>query len=481
MTIRDLVEISLGNLWRMKLRAFLTISGVVIAIAAFVAMLSFGAGNQQFVETQFNDLGLFHTMQVYPEPDSSEAVLDQAAIEALAQIPGVNLAYPLDDFDVMVSLGDTTFASSAQALSAAAAGTPIYSGMLAGSAIDSDSSGQVIVDQTILEAAGVESPDSALGRQIIVTTHLSTLDSGLAAVVRDEDRSRHERLSRIEFDSLFNRDYVKRLARTELSDAAQLFFDGYMNNRATVSDTLTICGVIKKRERGRARIRPILLTTKTALRLNTGGLGSNPTDLITALNSGQLFGQVSDGDDRAFTQVTLDLANDAPYAPIKDSVKALGFRAFSYAEEFEEIRRFFIYFDMSLGVIGLIALITAALGIINTMVMSILERTREIGIMKSLGAGVGDIRLLFLVESGVIGALGASFGIILGWLISRLASAIFQAVMASEGIDQIDLFALPWWLVMIAFGFGLGVSVLAGLYPAARAARVDPVRALRAD
>ena len=67
MTLRDLVVISTGNLWRMKLRAFLTISGIVIAIAAFVSMLSFGAGNQEYITNQFNDLGLFNTMQVYPK------------------------------------------------------------------------------------------------------------------------------------------------------------------------------------------------------------------------------------------------------------------------------------------------------------------------------------------------------------------------------------------------------------------------------
>ena len=139
MTGRDLLEISLGNLWRMKLRTSLTVAGVIIAIAAFVAMVSFGAGNQQFVEEQFASLGLLHTMQVYPEPDSSEAVLDLDAIELLSQIPGVNLAYPLDHFEVSVSLGDTTFESSAQALSTAAANTALYSDLLAGTALSSDS------------------------------------------------------------------------------------------------------------------------------------------------------------------------------------------------------------------------------------------------------------------------------------------------------------------------------------------------------
>ncbi len=106
MSLRDLVDISIGNLWRMKLRAFLTTAGVVIAIAAFVSMLSFGAGNQEYITEQFNKLGLFATMQVYPlkEKKVADSVkirpLNDKAIAELSAIPGVRLAYPFDAFDV---------------------------------------------------------------------------------------------------------------------------------------------------------------------------------------------------------------------------------------------------------------------------------------------------------------------------------------------------------------------------------------------
>ena len=164
---------------------------------------------------------------------------------------------------------------------------------------------------------------------------------------------------------------------------------------------------------------------------------------------------------------------------VSDSIEALGFRTFSFAAQFKEISRFFFYFDMFLGIIGLIALITASLGIVNTMVMSIIERKREIGLLKSLGADERDIRILFLFESGVIGALGALTGIFFGWLITRLASLVARAIMARQGVEEMELFALPVWLILTAFLFGLIVSLLAGFYPASRAARVDPVEALR--
>ncbi|MCX5752705.1 MAG: ABC transporter permease, partial [Candidatus Krumholzibacteria bacterium] len=102
MIFRDLVAISTGNLRRMRLRTSLTVSGVVIAIAAFVSMVSFGAGNQKYISEQFDRLGLFTTMQVYPpvKTAGSDTVkvrtLDAGALAELARIPGVRLAYPFD-------------------------------------------------------------------------------------------------------------------------------------------------------------------------------------------------------------------------------------------------------------------------------------------------------------------------------------------------------------------------------------------------
>jgi len=125
MTWHDRLSIALGNLWRMKLRAFLTISGVVIAIAAFVAMLSFGAGNQKLVAEQFERLGLLSTIIVYPGSSDeagsdTAAVLNDDMVDKLSRIPGVNLAYPMEAFSVEADLADTQIATRAQALPEAA-------------------------------------------------------------------------------------------------------------------------------------------------------------------------------------------------------------------------------------------------------------------------------------------------------------------------------------------------------------------------
>lgn len=484
MTLHDLVTLSVGNMWRMKLRATLTISGVVIAIAAFVSMLSFAAGNQKMVNDQFNRLGLMTTMQVYPRDatDSTEAaVINVEALESLGLLPGVRLAYPFNDFNLEVRYGDSLITTGAMTLPAAAAGTRLFSRLVAGEMFAHDSSRAAVVTEELLDLLGLTEPDSIIGETLIVSVLVASLDSGLVHVFQDRDRSIRERLSEIRFDSLMQTDYGKRIVRRELGAAAGRFINGFLNARDRLSDTLVVTGVIKSQRGRRLRTKPIIFPIATAARFDAAGFSGDPTDLFSAVSDGSLFAGQDVAQTKTFSRATLDLMPGVPHQSVIDTVEALGYRAFSFAVQFDEIQKAFFYFYLALGVVGFIALVTASLGIVNTMVMSITERTREIGMLKSLGADERDIKLLFLVESGVIGVIGSVVGIIFGWLITRAASLVARIVMEREGIDEMELFALPLWLIGTALLFGFLVSLLAGYYPARRAARVDPVEALRSE
>jgi putative ABC transport system permease protein len=167
--------------------------------------------------------------------------------------------------------------------------------------------------------------------------------------------------------------------------------------------------------------------------------------------------------------------------PVRTALENMGLHVFSISDQLKEIRRGFLIVDSILGAIGTIALIVAALGIVNTMVMSILERTREIGVMKAIGGSEDEIKLIFFVEAATIGVIGALFGLVLGWMVTRVANLIVNSRILPAGEPPINLFYFPIWLILGAIGFSVVVSLIAGLYPAIRAARVDPVQALRHD
>jgi len=167
--------------------------------------------------------------------------------------------------------------------------------------------------------------------------------------------------------------------------------------------------------------------------------------------------------------------------PVSEQLRAMDVGVFSIVDQLDEIKRVFLIMNSLLGAVGAIALIVAGLGIINTMVMSILERQREIGIMKAIGGSEKEIRMIFFVEVGLIGLVGALFGLVLGWLVTRVANVVMNTQILPEDMEPVNLFYFPVWLVLGAIAFSIIISLVAGLYPAARAARIDPVRALRHD
>jgi ABC-type lipoprotein export system ATPase subunit/ABC-type lipoprotein release transport system permease subunit len=133
-----------------------------------------------------------------------------------------------------------------------------------------------------------------------------------------------------------------------------------------------------------------------------------------------------------------------------------------------------------LGSVGGLALLVAALGVANTMMMAIYERTREIGVLKALGASAREIRAMFTVEAAMLGLLGGIFGLIFGTLLGRLVDWIGHRYLIAEGITGIgQLSVVPPWLALGSLAFAAFIGIVAGLYPAARAAKLDPVAALR--
>jgi putative ABC transport system permease protein len=164
---------------------------------------------------------------------------------------------------------------------------------------------------------------------------------------------------------------------------------------------------------------------------------------------------------------------------VEASIKDVGFNTFSLLDATRNLQLFFAIFDLLLGIFGSLALAVATLGIINTLVMAILERRREIGVLKALGAADRDVKQLFFVEAGIMGLIGGVAGTVFGWLIGQAVTFGSNIYLKRRDLPPAHVFAIPWWLAIGAIVFAVAVSLIAGLYPASRAARLNPVEALR--
>jgi putative ABC transport system permease protein len=452
MKLSDQLGLAFSNLGKRKLRTFLTAFGVTIGIGALVSMVSFGTGMQKNVTESFRSLELFNSITVLPEdslrggrgdPDDrpaaeppskkTGAVLDDAAVVKIAVLDGVETAFPEIRIPALVRFNGEEELRLVQVIPARVAASRLVK-FSAGKPYASDGENSLIVSSSLLRRLGVKEPETAVGKIMVVSSiafDFSLLSpAGLMAALAGE---------KLPFST---EDYGLSIAGV----TGDLAFGGPGPLGSDVFIPPGIAGKMK---------RLPFASIWDLFRAKEGRLG------YSALN--------------------VRLTSPRYIEPVKNEVRKMGFGTFAFSDQFDEIRKGFLVMDMILAAVGMIAIVVASLGIINTMVMSILERYSEIGIMKAVGASDRDIRRLFFIESSGIGLLGGVFGFILGWVVSGIINRVVNFFLARQGLPFIDYFSFPWWLAVGAILFSVVVSLAAGIYPAMRAARVDPVRALRHD
>jgi putative ABC transport system permease protein len=168
---------------------------------------------------------------------------------------------------------------------------------------------------------------------------------------------------------------------------------------------------------------------------------------------------------------------------VVDQVEAMGLGSRSIVEMIERERLTYLLIFGGMTCVAGVALLVSSLGIANTMLMSVLERRREIGIMKAVGAASWQLQALFVIEGGLIGLVGGSLGFLLAWSISFPGDAWVRSMVHRDLQVHLNgsIFAYPRWIGVTVVLFTFGVTIIAALYPARRAANVDPVSALRHD
>jgi ABC-type antimicrobial peptide transport system permease subunit len=181
-----------------------------------------------------------------------------------------------------------------------------------------------------------------------------------------------------------------------------------------------------------------------------------------------------------YDRVTLRATDINAARALATEVRNQGFEVQSLETILDLANQVFTVINVMLSSVGGLALLVASLGIVNTMIMSIYERTREIGTLKAIGASRGDIRRLFMLEAGMIGLLGGVIGLLSGWALGLLLNRVILWYIEREQLPiRGDFFVVTPLLALAALGFAMLVGIIAGLYPANRAAKLDPLTALR--
>jgi putative ABC transport system permease protein len=446
---RDLTDLAVRNLREALLRNALTTLGVAVGVASLVAMLSLGVGLQQLAAKRLSQSGLFDTILVTPknnfrgmgrpqrEPVSEKAprALDEDARKEIEKLPNVIEVYSQVRFFTEVRFHGKPFATVVAGMPDSSRNSGSFDGMT-GNFFSSQAADEAILQIEFAKDLS-DKPDSLVGQELVLR-------------------------------------YAERQA---LAPSAA---DASGNSSSEPSGGFSV--VPKELH---LKIVGIVETEPAA---GYGGMGSArllmPLQTASALRAAQvndLRDIVRDNTANKTTYPSLSVRAKSPAQvdALETSIKNMGFGAFSLLDASKSLRTFFSVFDLLLGIFGSLALAVATLGIVNTLVMAILERRREIGVLKALGAADSDVQQLFFVEAGVMGLFGGVFGVLFGWLLGRAITFGTNVYLHRQNLNSIELSSVPWWLVFSALGFAVLVSLVAGLYPASRAAKLNPVDALR--
>jgi putative ABC transport system permease protein len=446
----DLGELALRNLREAVLRNSLTTLGVAVGVASLVAMLSLGVGLQELATRRLSNSGLFDTVVVMSRrnfgevrrasslaPTQPPRALDEDARKDFERLPNVVEVYPQIRFPTEIRFNGKPYSTIVAGVPDSARGNGAYDGMQ-GSFFSSPSADEAIL-QIELAKDLTEQTSTLIGKDLVVR-------------------------------------YAERQALPPQAGAADPA--GGDGNDASGGGFSIV-----PREK-KLHIVGIIETEPAA---GFGGLGSGRLLIPLEVASSLRAAQVNDLRDAVratsgkpvYPSLTVRAKSPSQVEPIETAIKNMGFGTFSLLDATRNLRLFFTIFDSLLAIFGSLALAVATLGIINTLVMAILERRREIGILKALGAADRDVRQLFFVEAGVMGLLGGIFGVGFGWFIGRAVTFGTNLYLKRQSLPPAHVFSVPWWLVLGAVVFAVAVSLAAGLYPATRAARLNPVEALR--
>lgn len=466
----DLILMSMGNLWRRKLRTLLTLMGVVIGTASIIIMISLGVGMKNAINESLKELGSLNVITVrkdYSFESRDEAkdgaskkkkkvLLNDEAIAAMAKIPGVTVISPVKQMEVMLRQGKYY----------------AYATLTA-------------VKKEMLEKQNVKLEKGTLFDENVRNSFV--FGSEVPYQFRDP-KSNNYGMEEFYFEGPGGAD--KRPApKVDVMGEQVLLNPDYrygapelkQEEKASIPRPLKIevAGVTKA---GNFQFAYSIFTSMDTFDKIEADYEKWKKKFEKPGQNGENKPQEKNKREKEYNQVEIFVEKMDDIPAIQDEIRKMGYRVDSMYESVKEVGSFADIAQMVLGGIGGVSLIVAAIGISNTMVMSIYERTKEIGVMKVIGASLQDIQGMFLTEAALIGLFGGVVGLVISTLGSTLLNFLTKGANIFGGPvsgEAPPLSIIPFWLYALGILFTTFVGLLSGYLPARRAMNLSVLKALR--
>lgn len=443
---QDIFHICIQNLLRKKTRTILTISGVLIGCCSIIIMVSLGIGMKESQEKLLSELGDLTIITVNaPQGGKAKAPLDDSLVETLNDLPGVDAVTPKLTLDI----NSVTLSTGAE------------------KRYVNDWAYIVGLDTSAMEK---------MGYHFLAGTPAEASEDPVNAVIGEhfaynfKDTTRPEGNNMVDrFDGLWDEDSNQIQTPSPYFDPlSQTYTLEIQTDAGTFSTELHPAGMVKEDySKGTETSDGIMVSLRDLRRL----LGQNP-----AVESKPI----------PYDCILVKVSSINQVAGVERQIKAMGYSTESLESVRKPMEQEAQQKQMMFGSLGAISLFVAALGIANTMVMSISERAREIGIMKSFGCYIRDIRILFLAEAGSIGFIGGLLGSILSVITSVCINLIalgpspdhiIPALLGGPDITRVSV--IPPWLLIFAIAFSVLIGLGSGFYPANKAVRISALEAIK--
>jgi putative ABC transport system permease protein len=521
---RDLLAMGLSALWRQKLRTFLTLLGVLVGAATLSVSLSLGRGLHQAINDQFRkqeELRYIHVHPAYrglegdragvpPEvlelagdlseerrerlrdiaaqrwkrrnPTTPPKPLTAKSLEELAAIEHVVSVTP--DVSGVGRLNLTDQSVEADFYGVRADHRRLPERIDLGRGFTSDDAREALVHEYALYQLGIRDErgfEQVIGKEIRLEASgggrsplalLSLLGSDVATLSAVEMQVLEKAFQQL--PQALDRLDLSSTERALLEKALQRKSPGQKKKESwRVGENFRIVGVLRSPRKDKDRDADAITFEGPPLR---------EADILIPIHAAdELMRKAPHRQERGYSTVRLVVDHEDHLKSVANAVKALGYDQFSLGVFVQQVRTNITLIGFGMNFIALIALFVAALGIANTLFTTVLERTKEIGLMKAVGATDRHVLTIFLIEGGLIGLLGGAVGVLIGWLVSIPGDAYARSLMAEQTLEKAPdtLFLFPMWLVIGVPLFAVTITTLAAALPARRAARVEPVEALR--